>query len=98
MELQLEGLSKTYGTVQALRKVTYTFKPGIYGILGANGAGKSTMINLITDNVSRDNGSDGGRILYDGEDILKLGKRFRAIVGYMPQQQGFYEDFSPKAF
>ena len=57
MELQLEGLSKTYGTVQALRKVTYTFKPGIYGILGAN-----------------------------------------AIVGYMPQQQGFYEDFSPKAF
>ena len=98
MELQLEGLSKTYGTVQALRKVTYTFKPGIYGILGANGAGKSTMINLITDNVSRDSGSDGGKILYDGEDILKLGKRFRAIVGYMPQQQGFYEDFSPKAF
>ena len=34
MELQLEGLSKTYGTVQALQKVTYTFKPGIYGILG----------------------------------------------------------------
>ena len=98
MELQLEGLSKTYGTVQALRKVTYTFKPGIYGILGANGAGKSTMINLITDNVSRDSGSDGGKILYDGEDILKLGKRFRAIVGYMPQQQGFYEDFSPMAF
>lgn len=98
MELQLEGLSKTYGTVQALRKVTYTFKPGIYGILGANGAGKSTMINLITDNVSRDSGSDGGKILYDGEDILKLGKRFRAIVGYMPQQQGFYDDFPPKAF
>ena len=98
MELQLEGLSKTYGTVQALRKVTYTFKPGIYGILGANGAGKSTMINLITDNVSRDNGSDGGRILYDGEDILKLGKRFRAIVGYMPQQQGFYESFSARMF
>ena len=98
MELQLEGLSKTYGTVQALRKVTYTFKPGIYGILGANGAGKSTMINLITDNVSRDSGSDGGRILYDGEDILKLGKKFRAIVGYMPQQQGFYESFSARMF
>ena len=98
MELQLEGLSKTYGTVQALRKVTYTFKPGIYGILGANGAGKSTMINLITDNVSRDSGSDGGKILYDGEDILKLGKRFRAIVGYMPQQQGFYESFSARMF
>lgn len=98
MELQLEHLSKTYGTVQALKDISYTFKPGIYGILGANGAGKSTMINLITDNVARDKGSAGGNILYDGQDILKLGSRFRGIIGYMPQQQGFYEDFSPKAF
>ncbi len=98
MELVLENLSKTYGTVQALKGVSYTFEPGVYGILGANGAGKSTMINLITDNVSRDRGNEGGKILFDGEDILKLGKRFRALVGYMPQQQGFYEDFSPKAF
>ena len=98
MELQLEHLSKTYGTVQALKDISYNFKPGIYGILGANGAGKSTMINLITDNVARDKGSAGGSILYDGQDILKLGSRFRGIIGYMPQQQGFYEDFSPKAF
>ncbi len=98
MELVLENLSKTYGTVQALKGVNYTFKPGVYGILGANGAGKSTMINLITDNVSRDRGSEGGKVLYGGEDILKLGKKFRALVGYMPQQQGFYDDFSPKAF
>ena len=98
MDLQLEHLSKTYGTVQALKDISYTFKPGIYGILGANGAGKSTMINLITDNVARDKGSAGGSILYDGQDILKLGSRFRGIIGYMPQQQGFYEDFSPKAF
>lgn len=98
MELQLEHLSKTYGTVQALKDISYTFKPGIYGILGANGAGKSTMINLITDNVARDKGSAGGSILYDGQDILKLGSRFGGIIGYMPQQQGFYEDFSPKAF
>ncbi len=98
MELVLENLSKTYGTVQALKSVNYTFKPGVYGILGANGAGKSTMINLITDNVSRDRGDQGGKVLYEGEDILKLGKKFRALVGYMPQQQGFYDDFSPKAF
>ena len=97
MELELKELSKSYGSGKALNKISYTFKPGIYGILGANGAGKSTMINLITDNVSRDS-NNGGNILYDGEDILKLGKKFRAIVGYMPQQQGFYEDFSPKAF
>lgn len=94
MELVIDHLTKTYGTVQALKGVDYTFESGVYGILGANGAGKSTMINLITDNVKR----ESGQILYDGEDILKLGKKFRALVGYMPQQQGFYEDFSPKAF
>ena len=84
-----------------MKGISYTFTPGVYGILGANGAGKSTMINLITDNVSRDK-VNGGSILYDENndetDILKLGKLFRAQVGYMPQQQGFYEDFSPKAF
>lgn len=98
MELVLDNLSKTYGTVQALKKVCYTFQSGVYGILGSNGAGKSTMINLITDNVKRDSGVQSGKITFDGEDILSLGKKFRAIVGYMPQQQGFYEDFSPKAF
>ena len=94
MELQINELTKTYGSVQALNSISYTFGPGIYGILGANGAGKSTMINLITDNVSREK----GEITYDGKEILKMGKDFRKIVGYMPQQQGFYEDFSPKAF
>lgn len=98
MELQLEGLSKTYGTVQALRKVTYTFKPGIYGILGANGAGKSTMINLITDNVSRDSGSDGGKILYDGEDILKLGKGSVPLSVICRSSRDFMRIFHPKHF
>lgn len=96
------NLKKTYSTVQALKGINYIFETGIYGILGANGAGKSTMINLITDNVARDK-KDGGSILFskeneDPKDILKLGKDFRAVVGYMPQQQGFYEDFSPRAF
>ncbi|MDO5381642.1 MAG: AAA family ATPase, partial [Eubacteriales bacterium] len=47
MELEIRDLKKTFGTVRALKGISYTFKPGIYGILGANGAGKSTMINLI---------------------------------------------------
>ena len=54
MELELINLKKTYGTVQALKGINYKFTSGIYGILGSNGAGKSTMINLITDNISRD--------------------------------------------
>ena len=98
MELQLEGLSKTYGTVQELRKVTYTFKPGIYGILGANGAGKRKLINLITDNDRRDNGSGGGRILYDGEDINRLEDNYRNLLGYLPQDFGYYPDFTAKEY
>ena len=94
MELRIEHLTKKYGEKVALRDFTYTFTPGIYGILGANGAGKSTLMNLITDNVKRNE----GQILWNGTDILKLGKRFRAKLGYMPQQQGMYNDFSARAF
>jgi ABC-type multidrug transport system ATPase subunit len=94
MELRIEHLTKKYGEKVALRDFSYTFTPGIYGILGANGAGKSTLMNLITDNVKRNE----GQILWDGTDILKLGKDFRAKLGYMPQQQGMYNDFSARAF
>ena len=94
MELRIEHLTKKYGEKVALRDFTYTFTPGIYGILGANGAGKSTLMNLITDNVKRNE----GQILWNGTDILKLGKSFRAKLGYMPQQQGMYNDFSARAF
>ena len=94
MELRIEHLTKKYGEKVALRDFTYTFTPGIYGILGANGAGKSTLMNLITDNAK----CTEGQILWNGTDILKLGKRFRAKLGYMPQQQGMYNDFSARAF
>ena len=94
MKLELANLTKRYGELVALRDFTITFEPGIYGILGANGAGKSTMINLITDNVKR----DGGSITFDGEDILKLGDKFRAVLGYMPQQQGIYEAMTAQSF
>ena len=70
MQLELKDLTKKYGNFTALDRMTITFTPGIYGILGANGAGKSTMMNLLTDNISR----TGGQILFDGTDILKLGK------------------------
>lgn len=94
MELVIEHLTKKYGEKVALREFSYSFTPGIYGILGANGAGKSTLMNLITDNVKRNE----GQILWDGTDILKLGASFRKLLGYMPQQQGMYSDFSARAF
>ena len=94
MQLELKDLTKKYGNFTALDRMTITFTPGIYGILGANGAGKSTMMNLLTDNISR----TGGQILFDGTDILKLGKDFRRVLGYMPQQQGFYEHMTAQTF
>ena len=94
MELKIEGLTKKYGEKTALKDFSYTFSSGIYGILGANGAGKSTLMNLITDNVKRTE----GKILWEGTDILELGKKFRSLVGYMPQQQGMYPEYSAVGF
>lgn len=94
MRLELKDLTKKYGGMTALDHISVTFTPGICGILGANGAGKSTMMNLLTDNISRTD----GEILFDGIDILKLGKDFRRVLGYMPQQQGFYEHMTAQTF
>lgn len=94
MELRLEHLTKRYGATAALDDVTVTFTPGIYGILGANGAGKSTLMGLITDNVKRDSGT----VAFDGTDILALGDDFRSRLGYMPQQQGLYEQMTAEGF
>lgn len=94
MRLELKDLTKRYGGMTALDHISVTFTSGIYGILGANGAGKSTMMNLLTDNISR----TGGEILFGGVDILKLGRNFRRVLGYMPQQQGFYEHMTAQTF
>ena len=93
-ELTIRNLSKTYGRVKALNEFSYVFKPGIYGILGANGAGKSTLFGLLTDTLRR----ASGEILWDGEDILKLGRSFRKELGYMPQAQGYYPEMSAREF
>lgn len=94
MQLEIKNLKKQYGNQIALNDFSITFEAGIYGILGANGAGKSTLMNLMTDNIVR----NGGSILWNGTDILELGKNFRILLGYMPQQQGFYEHMSANTF
>ena len=96
MELALNLISKTYkkGSVKALDNFSVTLTPGVYGLLGPNGAGKSTLMNIITDNLN----ADGGEVVYGGENIKKLGKDSRAVLGYMPQQQGLYDDFTLNRF
>lgn len=96
MELKINNLSKTYkkGAVKALDDFSITLTPGVYGLLGPNGAGKSTLMNIITDNLN----ADSGEVIYNGENIKKRGKDFRAVLGYMPQQQGLYDDFTLNRF
>ena len=95
-KLEIKGITKVYkkGAVKALDGFTVTLTTGVYGLLGPNGAGKSTLMNIITDNLN----SDKGEVLYDGENIKKLGKIYRSVLGYMPQQQGLYDDFTLNRF
>jgi ABC-type multidrug transport system ATPase subunit len=86
--LQLKNINKHYGMTHALKNFSFTFHNGVYALLGPNGAGKSTLMNLITDNLKPD--KDGGMILWNGNEIRKLGKDYRKILGFMPQQQELY--------
>ena len=92
--IEIKKLKKNYGDFTALDELDLVLENGVYGILGANGAGKSTFLNLLTDNIKR----TSGEILYNGTEILSLGVKFRRKVGYTPQLQGMYEDFSAGQF
>lgn len=95
MELKLDNLNKSYKKgKKALSDFSLSLNTGVYGLLGANGAGKSTLMNIITENLS----ADSGEIYYNGKNIKKLGKKYRAKIGYMPQQQGLYDNFTANRF
>ncbi len=94
MTLKLEGLAKNYKEKAALGCVTFSFTPGIYGLLGPNGAGKSTLMNLIADNLK----PTRGRVLLDEKSIDEMGKEYRKLLGYMPQQQNIYPELSLRRF
>lgn len=96
MELKIDKVNKSYhkNGKKALSDFSLTLNPGVYGILGSNGAGKSTLMNIITDNLK----ADSGEISYNGTNIRKLGKKYRAVLGYMPQQQGLYDSFTANRF
>ena len=90
MELKISNLSKSYGDKKALDQVDITLTEGIYGLLGPNGAGKSTLMNIITGNLS----PECGAVYYNGVDTRTMGKAFRSVLGFMPQHQGLYDNFT----
>jgi len=93
--LEIKNVTKIYPNgKKALTGVDIKFSSGIYGLLGPNGAGKSTLINIMTAGIS----ATDGEVLYSGENIDVLGRNYRKRVGYMPQQQGLYDNFTGKQF
>ena len=94
MELRIEHISKYYGDNKALDDFSAVFTEGIYGILGPNGAGKSTLMNIICTLLK----CDEGTVMYSGADIRKAGKDYLNHLGYMPQVQTLYPEFTVREF
>ena len=94
MQLQLKNLCKQYGTKCAVNHVNASLSPGVYGLLGANGAGKTTLMRMICGVLKPSSGS----IRLNGKSIEELGERYYSHLGYMPQDFGFYPDFTAREF
>lgn len=90
MELTIQNLTKTFGDLRAVDNVSFTMTRGVYGLLGVNGAGKTTLMRMLTTLIS----PTSGEILWDGQDIFALDGSYRKGLGYLPQDFGFYPDFS----
>lgn len=94
MELTIDRLTKQYKNKIAVDRFSINLKPGVYGLLGANGAGKTTLMRMICD-IQR---PTSGQIKYNGTDIKELGEDYRKILGYLPQDFGYYPDFTAYDF
>lgn len=94
MELKLDMLTKKFGSAIAVDRVSASFVPGVYGLLGANGAGKTTLMRMVCDVLKPTSGS----ILWNGSPIDRLGADYRALLGYLPQDFGYYPDFTALDF
>ena len=94
MEITISHLTKRFGDKTALDDVSLVLDPGVHALLGPNGAGKSTLINILTDSIVRDQ----GEVLCNDHEITKLGTKYRELLGYMPQQQRLYENYTAEEF
>ena len=93
-ELKLYEVQKKYKDKTAVKQVSYTFKHGVYGLLGENGAGKTTLMRLICGVLQ----PTTGNIYYDGMEIAQMGAEYRRLLGYLPQELGYYDNFTAERF
>lgn len=94
MRLQINNLTKRYGQKTALNNFSFEFTDGIYGLLGPNGAGKSTLMKIITQIIEQ----TSGEIIAQCRKVEKHDREYRKLLGFMPQQQAIYPDFTLTRF
>jgi len=92
--LAINHVTKKYGNFTALDDITLEFTSGVYALLAPNGAGKTTLIKMLTTLLFPTN----GEILWEGSEITNLDGKYRDIVGYLPQEFGYYKNQSPRQF
>ncbi len=94
LELKLENVTKRFGDKIAVDGVNFTWNNGVYGLLGENGAGKTTLMRMLCGLLR----PDSGRICFQGEEVSRMGARYRRILGYLPQDFGYYPDFTAQRY
>lgn len=94
MELKTTGLTKRFGPKTAVNDLNITLSGGVYGLLGENGAGKTTLMRLLC-NIQN---PTSGKISLNGKNTADLGEKYRALLGYLPQNFGYYPDFTALDF
>lgn len=92
MELILDRVTKQYQNKIAVDRISLRMHPGVYGLLGTNGAGKTTLMRLIC-GILR---CDSGTVALDGMDVSS--EEYRARLGYLPQDFGYYPEFTGMDF
>ena len=90
MELELKNVSKEFSGVHAVSDVSVSMRKGVYGLLGVNGAGKTTLMRMLCTLIR----PTSGEILWEGRNILEMGAAYRDVLGYLPQDFGYYPDLS----
>lgn len=94
MELRLDRLTKQYKQKLAVDRIDLELKCGVYGLLGANGAGKTTLMRMICDIQE----PTSGEIFCNGQNIRDMGEEYRDLLGYLPQNFGYYPEFTAYKF